>query len=378
MQAFDYLKQWMDRLFSNEESLVLALLLLGVTLAVLYFGTELAPLIAAMIIAFLLQGLVKQLMRLQLSRGAAVNLTFIVFLSILIALLFLLLPLIGRQVQSFVASLPSFMSRVQILLSTLPATYPELITQTQIESWVDLITRQIQAAGQWVLSRSLGLLPDLVSIVIYLLLVPILVFFLLRDGATLLAYIQSLLPRRRNILNRLSREMSNQFANYLRGKAVEILLVGTVTYFCFLFFNLNYALLLAALVGLSVLIPYIGAAVVTIPIAVVALLQWGWEPMAAWLMLAYGIIQLLDGNVLVPILFSGAVNLHPVSIIVAVLIFGGVWGVWGVFFAIPLATLVKAIYQSWPAALATGGAGRAGATPKASKAPISGEKADNV
>ena len=61
-----------------------------------------------------------------------------------------------------------------------------------------------------------------------------------------------------------------------------------------------------------------------------------------------GIIQALDGNVLVPLLFSEAVNLHPVSIIIAVLVFGSVWGFWGVFFAIPLATLIKAILNAWP------------------------------
>jgi len=67
-------------------------------------------------------------------------------------------------------------------------------------------------------------------------------------------------------------------------------------------------------------------------------------------MIAYGIIQALDGNLLVPLLFSEAVNLHPVTIIVAVIFFGGLWGFWGVFFAIPLATLVKAVLNAWPTA----------------------------
>ena len=65
-------------------------------------------------------------------------------------------------------------------------------------------------------------------------------------------------------------------------------------------------------------------------------------------MISYFIIQFLDGNVLVPILFSEAVNLHPLAIIVAILVFGGLWGFWGVFFAIPLATLVKALINVWP------------------------------
>ena len=65
-------------------------------------------------------------------------------------------------------------------------------------------------------------------------------------------------------------------------------------------------------------------------------------------MIVYGVIQFIDGNVIVPLLFSEVVDLHPITIIVAVLAFGGLWGVWGVFFAIPLATLIKAIYKAWP------------------------------
>jgi putative permease len=112
--------------------------------------------------------------------------------------------------------------------------------------------------------------------------------------------------------------------------------------------GMDFAMLLGVLVGLSVLIPYIGAATVTIPVAVLAYFQWGVSPEFWWLLVAYGIIQALDGNVLVPLLFSEVVNLHPVAIIVAVLVFGGLWGFWGVFFAIPLATLVQAVLKAWP------------------------------
>jgi putative permease len=124
--------------------------------------------------------------------------------------------------------------------------------------------------------------------------------------------------------------------------------VGVVTYVVFLVFGLKYAELLALLVGLSVLIPYIGAAAVTIPVVLVAFYQYGNQSEFIYVVVAYLIVQALDGNVLVPLLFSEAVNLHPLAIIVAVLFFGGVWGFWGIFFAIPLATLVKAIINAWP------------------------------
>ena len=106
--------------------------------------------------------------------------------------------------------------------------------------------------------------------------------------------------------------------------------------------------LLGLLVGFSVIVPYIGATLVTIPVVVVAYAQFGVTPDFLWVFGAYAVIQVLDGNVLVPLLFSEAVNLHPVAIVIAVLFFGGLWGLWGVFFAIPLATLVNAILSAWP------------------------------
>jgi len=102
------------------------------------------------------------------------------------------------------------------------------------------------------------------------------------------------------------------------------------------------------LVGLSVVIPYIGAVLVTIPVMMIALFQFGLQEEFYYVMLVFIVIQVIDGNVLVPLLFSEVVNLHPVIIIISVLFFGGVWGVWGVFFAIPLATLVKAVFTAWP------------------------------
>jgi len=164
----------------------------------------------------------------------------------------------------------------------------------------------------------------------------------------MLVWMTSYLPQERALAARVWIEMNQQIANYIRGKMTEIIIVGVITYIVFALMGLHYAMLLGALVGLSVVIPYIGAAAVTLPVAAIAYYQWGFEPQFGYLLLAYGVIQALDGNLVVPWLFSEAVNLHPVAIIIAVLVFGGIWGIWGVFFAIPLATLVKAVLNAWP------------------------------
>ena len=161
-------------------------------------------------------------------------------------------------------------------------------------------------------------------------------------------WVRGYLPRERALITRVAHDMNRQIANYIRGKVIEIFICGGVTYIAFVVLELNYAALLALLVGISVVVPYVGAVVVTVPVFLIALFQWGWSDQFIYLMAVYGIIQTLDGNVLVPLLFSEAVNLHPVAIICAVLLFGGLWGFWGVFFAIPLATLFKAVLDAWP------------------------------
>lgn len=202
------------------------------------------------------------------------------------------------------------------------------------------------------LAASLFSLTGIVVWLVYLVLVPLLLFFFLKDRKELLEWLSSFLPSKRGLLQKVSKEVHQNIGLYIRGKVIEIIVVAIFTYLVFWYFELRYGLLLAVLVGVSCLIPYVGAVVSTIPVVVVAYMQWGWSADFGYAMLFFTIVQVLDNNLLVPILFSQAVNLHPVAIIVATLFFGGIWGFWGVFFAIPLATLVKAVLYAWPQAKA--------------------------
>jgi len=255
---------------------------------------------------------------------------------------------LSTQVAQLVQELPRQIDSGQQMLMQLPERYPQFVSEQQVSEIMNTLRGELASLGQNLLSLSLSSIPGLIALIIYLILVPLLVFFFLKDKQLILGWLAAYLPKQRELATTVWAEMDQQIGNYVRGKFSEILIVGGTAYIVFILMGLNYAALLAALVGLSVIIPYIGAAVVTIPVAMIAFFQWGWGPEFAYLMLAYGIIQALDGNVVVPLLFSEAVNLHPVAIIVAVLVFGGLWGFWGVFFAIPLATLVKAVLNAWP------------------------------
>jgi len=223
-----------------------------------------------------------------------------------------------------------------------------VIQVSQIEDFIALANDKFLEWGQIAVKASLNSISDLVALMVYLILVPLMVFFFLKDKNVLLDNISAFIPKERRMATQVAQEMNQQILNYIRGKVIEILIVGASTTAAFIFLDLDYAVLLGVLVGLSVLVPYVGATVVTIPVFFVALFQFGFSSEFGYVMLAYGLIQAIDGNVIVPLLFSEAVNLHPVTIIIAVIFFGGMWGFWGVFFAIPLATLVKAVLNAWP------------------------------
>lgn len=342
--------KWIERYFSDEEALLLFVLLGAALLVILTLGQALAPVFAGIILAFLMQGGVNRLKQHKVPHLLSVILVFLAFIGGVLALLFIVMPLAWRQSVNLFNELPGIMSQIQSVLLLLPERYPEFISEARVLELINLAAAELSQMGQWVVTFSLNSITSIIALLIYLVLVPILVFFFLKDGSALAYWWVSFLPEKRDMMKSVWVEMDDQIANYIRGKAIEIIVVGVVTYITFIFLGINYAALLGILVGLSVLIPYIGAALVTLPVALIAFFQWGWSGDFMYLMIAYGIIQALDGNVLVPLLFSEAVNLHPVAIIVAVLVFGGLWGFWGLFFAIPLATLFKAVINAWPKA----------------------------
>jgi len=339
---------WVDRYFGEEEAVLLALMLVIALVVMVTFGQILAPFVAAIIFAFLLQGGVNRLVRWRVPRLVAVALVFLLFVGIFLTILIVVLPLIGHQAANLASEIPDMIRHWQSVLLLLPEEYPHLISESQLKELLGQASKEVASMAERLVSFSFSTFPSLVIMMVYLVLVPLLVFFMLKDKDELLNLLASMLPQERPVMWRIWHEMNLQMANYVRGKAIEILVVGLVSYVFFLFMGLQYAALLGLLVGLSVVIPYIGAMIVTFPIAAVGYFQWGFGSELLWLMVGYGIIQALDGNVLVPLLFSEAVNLHPIAIILAVLVFGGLWGFWGVFFAIPLATLVKALYNAWP------------------------------
>jgi putative permease len=344
----EQIKQWFNRAMGNPEALALVGTLLFGFVVILWVGDVLSPVLASIVIAYLLEGMVAKFQSIGLARKLAVICSFSLFMALLSYMIFGLIPLLSIQAVELVQQLPSMLNQGVDLFMALPEKYPNFITKEQVTLIFGQVSSEAIKYGQGLLSFSAASVLNIVALIVYLLLVPMMVFFFLMDKADIVKWFAGFLPSNSRLTTEVWVNVNQQIANYVRGKIWEILIVWLTCFVAFSLLDLHYAMLLSFLVGLSVLVPYVGATVVTIPVLLVAYVQWNWGNAFVYLMTVFLIIQALDGYVLVPLLFSEVVNLHPVAIIVAILFFGGVWGFWGVFFAIPLATLVQAVLVAWP------------------------------
>lgn len=346
---FSFITRWYKDRFSDPQAVTLVIILLMFA-GLIYFGAGLlAPLFVSLVLAFLLDWPVQQMSRIGINRTTGASLVLLIFFSLVLMLTLGLIPSIWRQGVSLISELPNMLDKGLKMAEELAVRYPHFISLEQIESMMLQLRKMLDTEHLFDLGKHLlGYSASVLVWMVYAILVPLLVFFFLKDKVELIQGCKRFFPKNRELANKVWVEMHQQIFNYIRGKVIEIVVVGVATYILFAIMDLRYAALLGVLTGLSVLIPYVGATLVTLPIALVAFFQWGFTSDFAYLMLGYGIIQAIDGNVLVPLLFSDAVDLHPVLIIAAVMVFGGLWGVWGVFFAIPLASLIKAVINVWP------------------------------
>jgi len=345
---FKQFYEWYENRFSDPNLSVLFLILVLAFFTFYLLGNILMPLFTAIVLAYFLDWPVHYLMRFKLSRSIATLIVMTIFITLVVFTAFGVLPTVFKQGVALVHDLPNMLNQVQTYLLTLPEKYPGVLEASTIDLLINNVRDYILNSGGFLLSYSFSSLLNIAALTVYAILVPLMMLFMLKDKKALMQGSAKFIPKNNKLVLQVWDEMDGQLLNYIRGKLIEILLVGVATYAVFFIMDLRYSALLAVLVGFSVLIPYIGAVAVTVPVVIVALLQWGTSADFVCFIVAYGVVQALDGNIVVPLLFSEAVSLHPVIIILSVLVFGGLWGFWGVFFAIPLASLVKAVLNVWP------------------------------
>lgn len=328
----------------SDQQLVMLLVSLFIIFALLILvGDVLAPLLVAIALAYVLDDIVQLLCRCRVPRVISIVLVLCgAFLLLLFALL-TILPLLTDQIGRLVTQAPELVATLRDSIQQFHTNYVNWMNPEYLQQLVATAVNKMQEWGGALVSVSIASIPGLITLLVYMILVPVLVFFLLKDKTVIVEWAQRFLPQERLLLQRVWGEVDVQIGNYIRGKFWESVVVGVAMWLAYAWMEHEYALLLGTLTGISVWVPFVGAAVVTIPVILLSFFQWGWSDSMLYGLLAYTVIQLIDANVIVPWIFSEMVNLHPIAIIVAVLVFGSLWGVLGVFIAIPMAALVQSV-----------------------------------
>lgn len=347
---FSVLRDWYRQFFADPDAVVLFLFLIAIVLGFVFFGNMFKPIIVSIVIAYLLSNLIAKLEKIGCPHILAVISIYFGFIGAFIVGFVGILPPLWKQTATLLHELPALFTRGQSLLLHLPENYPGYISSNQIDYVMQHLQGILATLGQAVFSFSVATIPSLVAVVLYFVLVPFLVYFFLMDRSDITRWLSRFLPKNRALIETVWQDVHRQFGYYIRGRILEVILVAVVSYAAFAILGLQYAILLGVAVGISSIIPYIGAALVTIPVVLIGLLQWGWSADFGYLMLIYAVITIAAGYILEPLLFAETVNLHPVAIIVAILFFGAFWGFWGIFFAIPLASVLQAVIRAWPRA----------------------------
>jgi putative permease len=348
------IKDWYTDNLTDPNQVSLALVLIFSIILTYIIVQTIAPILVAIVLAYMLEGLVQHLMKITTAtRHFSVIVVFSLFLIISILTLFMLLPLLLDQLTLLVKSLPEIFNKSKQLILGL-YDENEYIPKDYINNIFLGLQGETSKVGNSIFTFSLTSAGGLFAIIVYAILVPIMIFFMLFDKETINSWIARFFPKKLELTRRAYSELNLKIGNYIRCKVIEIMIVWISSFILFFALGLNYSLLLSFLCGLSVIIPYVGMIAVTIPIILVAYFQWALGSEFWYVIIGHLLIQAVDGNVVVPILFSDAVNIHPFAILLSILFFGSVWGIWGVFFAIPLAVLISTILNVWPERPATG------------------------
>ena len=304
----------------------------------------LTPFLLGALLAYLGDPIADRLEQKKLSRTLSVVVVFAVMCVVGLLLLLILIPLLQEQ-------LTSLLSRLPLIVPWLQGTaLPWLSSTLNIEtSNIDLAVLKQTLAANWqdlgnILGLLLGKVTDSGQLIFawlaYLVLVPVVSFYLLRDWDVLVTSIQELIPRQYEpVITKLTRECDSVLAEFLRGQLMLMLALGVIYSIGLWLVGLEFALLVGMMAGLVSFVPYLGAIVGIVVAGVLAFMQFHDIIHLLYIGVVFGIGQTIEGMLLSPILVGDRIGLHPVAVIFAVMAGGQLFGFFGVLLALPAAAI---------------------------------------
>ncbi|MCL6548431.1 MAG: AI-2E family transporter [Alicyclobacillus sp.] len=299
------------------------------------------PFLAAMVCTYVLQPVVEALVKRRVPRSMAILIIYLAFILLLVVGILHAIPLVSRQLTQLTQHLPTLIQQADSWIDGLARRRQYLpdALRRGIESALSQAEQNMAAYAASVITMLTGT----VNAVLGAFVVPFLVFYMLKDARAIgRAMVHLAPPGRREQVREILSGIDETLGKYVRGQLLVMLTVGILTYAGLLLVRMPYALLLALFVAMTNIIPYLGPFIGATP---AILLAFSISPqMALKVILVNVIVQQCEGNLISPQIMGRTLNLHPMSIVAALLLGGEMAGVLGLVVAVPALAVGKVVW----------------------------------
>lgn len=315
-----------------------------------FMKTVVLPVVLALILFYLLRPVLRLLERFKIPRIWGILIIFLGGIGLLTLLSVLVFPFLRGEFQNLIEEFPEYFMRLlnnidQFLRNSIFGSYyrdSNFNIEALIATLPTGIADTLQATVTGIISRVTSWISTITGVILSIVIVPFILFYLLKDGDKLPGYFLKLLPPRfREDTKEVLQEADKQLGAYIQGQLIVAFCIGVMVYIGFLIIGMDYALLLGALAMVTSVVPYIGPAIAITPAAIIALVTSPF--MLVKLAIVWTVVQLVEGNLISPQVMGKTMYIHPVTIIFVLLTAGSLFGVVGVILGIPMYALLRVI-----------------------------------
>ncbi len=308
-------------------------------------GQVILPFVVGGAIAYFLDPVADRLERMGCSRAISTIIIFVFLIMIVVLVALIVIPLLVQQTTGLVQSAPALFEQLRTVLTE---RFPSLMEEgSPIRQSLVSLGETIQARGGELLQTALSSAASVVNLLVFLVIVPVVAFYMLLDWDRMVARVDELLPRdHQPVIRRLASEIDRTLASFVRGQGTVCLILGTFYAVALMVVGLQFGLVAGLIAGLLTFIPYVGALVGGALSVGLALFQfWGEWWMILIVAAIFQVGQLVEGNILTPNLVGSSVGLHPVWLLFALSAFGAVFGFVGLLVAVPVAAAIGVLVR---------------------------------
>ena len=356
----EFSMSWFFRWFLDNKAITVFLvcLLIGLNLLVLskisfiftpiieFISVIMLPVILAGLLYYLLNPLVDMMEKRKINRLVAITIVFVLITVLLIWGLAVVIPNLQAQIVSFFRNMPSYLKQSKKIIDDLLDSRLSEEFRPQIEQVTENISSQLTTWASNFSARAVNWASHFVSaasqVIVAVIIMPFILFYLLRDGKNLKGYVTQFLPKKlREPVGQVLSDVNSQLANYVRGQITVAIIVAFIFMILFKIIGLRYVVTLAVVAGVLNLVPYLGSFLAMLPALVLGLIAG--PVMLLKVIIVFIVEQTIEGRFVSPLILGSQLSIHPITILFVLLTSGSMFGIWGVLLGIPVYASAKVV-----------------------------------